>query len=156
MQIIGLLFVLLILSAVLLPTCGKNDAPRATFQTPKSTPPAKPILARNAEVIFLGYEESAFGQGPTAIILNDGRYGKVDWFHKSDPDGFTAWLEVATPPRHLPQDADLVVTMVDRIGEPDSYWLLKDGRLRYYLGCEFGPCNLKRVIEPRQVTLARR
>ena len=47
--------------------------------------------------------------------------------------------------RNMPTDG-LALVLVDRIGEPDNYFLVRDGRMDIYTGCEYGPCSLKRTI----------
>ena len=40
----------------------------------------------------------------------------------------------------------LSLALRDRIGAPDNYFLIRDGRMDVYTNCEFGPCRKKRTI----------
>lgn len=43
-----------------------------------------------------------------------------------------------------------IFTMVDRIGEPNIYYVLTEtGSLNVYLNCEFGPCSYSRTMRRR-------
>ena len=82
-------------------------------------------------VIFEGYD--SLWQTQTIIERRDGRY-------YLDGDKMEEKRH-----RNIPTDG-LALVLVDRIGEPDNYFLVRDGRMDIYTGCEYGPCSLKRTI----------
>lgn len=85
--------------------------------------------ADDSAVIFEGYDP--LWQAQTIIIKRDGAYFM---------DG-----EEMEELRHPNMPADgLALAIRDRIGAPDSYFLLRGGRLEIYVNCEFGPCTRKR------------
>ena len=47
--------------------------------------------------------------------------------------------------RNMPAEG-LSLVLVDRRGERDNYFLVRDGRMGIYTGCEHGTCTLKRTI----------
>ena len=47
--------------------------------------------------------------------------------------------------RNMPKGG-LSLAIRDRIGAPDNYFLIRDGRMDVYTNCEFGPCRKKRSI----------
>lgn len=82
-------------------------------------------------VIFEGYD--SLWQTQTKIERRDGRY-------YLDGDRMEEKRH-----RNMPNDG-LSLVLVDRIGEPDNYFLVRDGWMDIYTGCEYGPCTLKRTI----------
>ena len=82
-------------------------------------------------VIFEGYD--SLWQTQTIIERRDGGY-------YLDGDKMEENLH-----RNMPTDG-LALVLIDRIGEPDNYFLVRDGRMDIYTGCEYGPCSLKRTI----------
>ena len=83
-------------------------------------------------LIFTGYDP----------ILGD--YVKIE---KSEGvymmDGMT--MEVRRHPNILDRGVSLAI--VDRVGEPNMYYVLHQGELSIYIDCEFGPCRYKRSIQ---------
>ena len=43
--------------------------------------------------------------------------------------------------------AGVSLTLVDRVGEPDTYYVLKPRKVDVWLNCEFGPCRYRRTIQ---------
>ena len=82
-------------------------------------------------VIFEGYD--SLWQTQTKIERRDDRY-------YLDGDRMEEKRH-----RNMPNDG-LSLVLVDRIGDPDIYFLVRDGRMDIYTGCEYGPCTLKRTI----------
>ena len=82
-------------------------------------------------VIFEGYD--SLWQTQTKIERRDGRYCL-------DGDRMEEKRH-----RNMPNDG-LSLVLADRIGEPDNYFLVRDGWMHIYTGCEYGPCTLKRTI----------
>ena len=82
-------------------------------------------------VIFEGHD--SLWQTQTKVERRDGRY-------YLDGDRMEEKRH-----RNMPNDG-LSLVLVDRIGEPDNYFLVRDGRMDIYTGCEYGPCTLKRTI----------
>ena len=81
--------------------------------------------------IFEGYD--SLWQTQTKIERRDGRY-------YLDGDRMEEKRH-----RNMPNDG-LSLVLVDRVGEPDNYFLVRDGQMDIYTGCEYGPCTLKRTI----------
>lgn len=74
--------------------------------------------------------------------------GKIFMDHSLS--GVGVEIEKCAPPKSNMNLSDWTTfTMIDRIGEPDIKYSINhtDGKLYYYLNCEFGPCNLSRVME---------
>ena len=85
--------------------------------------------ADDSTIIFAGHDP--FWQAQTTIVKRDDVYFM---------DG-----EEMEELRHANMPADgLALAIRDRIGAPDNYFLLRDGRLEIYVNCEFGPCTKKR------------
>ena len=82
------------------------------------------------------------------------RYGEHDWpvvIEKTD-DGYTMDGMAMEVRRHSNITHEgLSLTIQDRVGEPDMYYVLDAKRqtLALYVNCESGPCTYKRSIRAR-------
>ena len=120
---------LVLVTVVFMGVIGLTDEERAVAEQ-------KRVAAHVADgdkdaVIFDGYD--SLWQTQTIIERRDG------WYYL-DGDKMEEKRH-----RNMPTDG-LALVLVDRIGEPDNYFLVRDGRMDIYTGCEYGPCTLKRTI----------
>ena len=81
--------------------------------------------------VFEGYD--SMWEATTSIVFRDGDYYM---------DGLR--MEQL---RHenMPRDG-LSLAIVDRIGQPNLYYLVLPRKLDIFINCEFGPCNYRRSI----------
>ena len=93
--------------------------------------PARVINGDKDAVIVEGYDP--LWQTQTKIERRDGRY----FLDGDRMEEKRHW--------NMPNDG-LSLVLIDRIGEPDNNFLVRDGRMDIYTGCEYGPCTLKRTI----------
>lgn len=122
---VGLALVTIVFVGVI----GLTDDERAVVEQKRVT--ARVADGDNDVVIFESYD--SLWQSQTKIERRDGQY-------YLDGDKMEEKRH-----RNMPNDG-LSLVLVDRVGEPDNYFLVRNGRMDIYTGCEYGPCTLKRTI----------
>lgn len=83
------------------------------------------------QIVFDGYNPVM--EWDTMVVSRDGKYYM---------DGEE--MEILRHP-NMPKEG-LALTMKNRVGQPNIYWLILEERIDMYLNCETGPCKYKRSV----------